>query len=132
MSGNHPPFSADAGVTRRSFAHEAVLVMRADADSRAPGAAVTVALCGHWEHPPPCPLAAHHTRVDRVGEEVRVRILFATAAGAEDLVRRHIDRALSAGRFEGPDAVVTGWEFRTSGRSEVTEDEAAHAERLTR
>jgi hypothetical protein len=75
-------------------------------------------------------LAAHHTRVDRVGDEVHLRILFATED--EGLVRRHIDRVLSAGRFEGPDAVVTEWEFRGGGRSEVAAEEAAHAERLTR
>jgi hypothetical protein len=115
---------------RRSFAHEAVLVMPPDADIRAPGAAVTVALCGQPDHPPPCPLAAHHTRADRVGEEVHVRILFATED--EGPVRQHIDRVLSAGRFEGPDAVVTEWRFITGGRSEVTAEEAAHAERLTR
>ena len=31
--------------------------MEPDADVRAPGAAVTVVLCGHWDHEPPCPLA---------------------------------------------------------------------------
>jgi hypothetical protein len=35
---------------REAFAHEAVLVMEPDADMRAPGAAITVALCGHWDH----------------------------------------------------------------------------------
>ena len=115
---------------RRSFAHEAVLVMPADADIRAPGAAVTVALCGQPDHSPPCPLAAHHTRADRVGDEVRLRILFATED--EELVRRRIERTLSAGRFAGPDGVVTEWRFITGGRSEVTAEEAAHAERLTR
>src|SRR5215207_9908722 len=42
---------------RQSFAHEAVLALGDEADERAPGAAVTVALCGHWEHEPPCSLA---------------------------------------------------------------------------
>jgi len=37
---------------RQAFAHEAVLVTEPDADVRAPGAAVTVALCGHWDHEP--------------------------------------------------------------------------------
>jgi hypothetical protein len=42
--------------------HAATLLMAdAAADAAAPGAAITVALCGSWEHPPPCPLAAHHT-----------------------------------------------------------------------
>jgi hypothetical protein len=40
------------GIMRQAFAHEAVLVMEPDADVRAPGAAVAVALCGHWDHEP--------------------------------------------------------------------------------
>jgi hypothetical protein len=56
---------------REVFAHEAVVAMGADEDVGAPGAAVTVALCGHWEHDPPCPLAAHHTAAERDGDVVR-------------------------------------------------------------
>jgi hypothetical protein len=40
---------------RQPFAHDAVLAMPAGGDLGAPGAAITVALCGHWEHAPPCP-----------------------------------------------------------------------------
>ena len=64
---------------RHAFAHDAVLDMDPDADIRAPGAAVTVELCGHWDHEPPCPLAPHHTAVERTGRDVRLRILFATS-----------------------------------------------------
>ncbi|KQC37143.1 MULTISPECIES: hypothetical protein [Frankia] len=42
---------------RRPFAHEFVLVLAPGGDERAPGAAITAALCGRWEHPPPCPQA---------------------------------------------------------------------------
>ena len=35
-------------LVRNSFAHDAVISMDSDADMRAPGAAITVALCGHW------------------------------------------------------------------------------------
>jgi hypothetical protein len=42
-----------------------VLALPPGADERAPGAAVTVAPCGHWEHEPPCPLAPHHVRAAR-------------------------------------------------------------------
>lgn len=34
--------------------HEAVVDLAAGVDPRAVGAAVTVALCGHWEHDGPC------------------------------------------------------------------------------
>jgi len=106
---------------RHAYAHEVVLLMPPDADIRAPGGAITVALCGHWEHEPPCPLAPHHTGVDRVDDEVRLRILFATEPANETLVRERIDRALA-----------DEWTVRLSGPSEVTAAEAGHAERLSR
>ncbi len=106
---------------RRAYAHEAVLVMPPDADLRAPGGAVTVALCGHWDHEPPCPLAPHHTGAERVGDEVRLRILFATEPDNEASIRERIDSTLA-----------DGWPVRASGPSEVTAAEADHAERLTR
>ena len=106
--------------------------MQPDADLRAPGAAITAALCGHWDHEPPCPLAAHHTQAERAGDRVRLRTLFATEPDAEQVVRERIDQALSIGHLRGPDAVVTQWRLDTSLPSEVTADEADHAERLTR
>ena len=116
---------------RHAFAHEAVLVMQPDADLRAPGAAITAALCGHWDHQPPCPLAAHHTRAERIGDQVHLKTLFATEPDTEPLVRQRIDHALSGGQLQGPDATITRWQLRTSQRSEVTTEEASHAERLT-
>lgn len=106
--------------------------MQPGADLRAPGAAITAALCGHWEHQPPCPLAAHHTRAERIGDQVHLRTLFATEPDAEPVVRQRIDHALSGGQLEGPDAVITRWHLHTSQRSDVTAEEAGHAERLTR
>jgi hypothetical protein len=117
---------------RHAFAHEAVLVMQEDADLRAPGAAITAALCGHWDHQPPCPFAAHHTRAERVGDQVRLRTLFASEPDTEDVVRQRINDALSGGQLLGPDAVITRWQLNSSRASEVTADEASHAERLTR
>jgi hypothetical protein len=117
---------------RQAFAHDAILDMAPNADARAPGAAITVALCGHWDHQPPCPLAPHHTAADRVDDEVRLRILFATEPDREDLVRRRIDGALSGGELSGPDGITTRWRLRTSRSAEITVAEADHAERLTR
>ncbi len=117
---------------RQGFAHEAVLVMAPDADVRAPGAAVTVALCGHWEHDPPCPLAPHHTDADRVGDQVELKILFVAAPDAEDTVRRRIDEALAGGCLAGPDGVTTRWRLRVSRRREPAPAEQDHLERLAR
>jgi hypothetical protein len=115
---------------REAFAHDAVLLMEPGADMRAPGAAVTVALCGHWEHPPPCPLAPHHCRADRRDGEVRLRVLFAAEPGSEAEVRRRIDEGLRKGLLRGPDGGLTRWRLRTSGPGTVTADETEHAQRL--
>ncbi|MEU2427960.1 hypothetical protein ABZ611_00300 [Streptomyces sp. NPDC007861] len=115
---------------RRAYVHVAVLGMRPDAELRAPGAAITAALCGDWGHEPPCPLAPHHTRAERTGDRVLLRTLFATGPAAEQTVRDRIDHALTGGRLRGPDATVTHWRLLTSGPADVTPEEAARAERL--
>jgi hypothetical protein len=104
---------------RQAFAHDAVVAIEPGADVRAPGGAITVALCGHWDHEPPCPLAPHHTSATRVGPEVHLRTLFATEPESEAEVRRRIDAALRA-----------EWRLHSSGRSEVRAEEADHARRL--
>src|SRR3954451_16878546 len=100
---------------RRVFAHEAVLAMAPEADSRAPGGAITVALCGHWDHEPPCPLAPHHTDATPGDDALRLRVLFAAEPGDEERVRSLIEQALSAGRLIGPDGRVTRWTVKSSG-----------------
>jgi len=99
---------------RRAFAHEAVLVLEPGADVRAPGAAVTVALCGHWDHEPPCPLAPHHVSARKDHDaELRVRILFAAEPDKEGEVRYLIEQAL-AGQLKFPDGFATSWQLRAS------------------
>ncbi len=115
---------------RQAFAYEAELVMAPDADARAPGAAITVALCGHWDHEPPCPLAPHHSQAERVGSDVRVRTLFAVEPDKETGVRQLIDNALRDGELDGPDNVTTRWELRRSHRAEVSAQETDHAASL--
>ncbi|WP_344981629.1 polyketide synthase dehydratase domain-containing protein [Streptosporangium fragile] len=119
-----------AGSMRNAFVHDAVVVMEPEGDVGAPGAAVTAALCGHWEHPPPCPLAPHRCHADREPAGVRLRILFAAEPDLEETVRERIDRALRSGRLSGPDGVVTRWRLRASGRGDLVPEEAAHARRL--
>jgi hypothetical protein len=119
------------GPMRQAFAHEAFLVMEPEADERAPGASVTVALCGHWDHEPPCPLSPHYVHADQVGDELRVRVLFAAEPETESEVRRRIDLAL-AGRWQFPDGFTTPWQLRGSRPDEVSPQERTHAERLVR
>lgn len=115
---------------RQTFVHDAVLDMDPQADIRAPGAAVTVQLCGHWDHEPPCPVAPHHTGVERAGREVRLRILFATEPVREAEVRQGIDRALSTGVLAEADDRAARWSLRQSMAGELRSEEHDHAERL--
>jgi hypothetical protein len=115
---------------REPYAHDAVLSLPVGADEAAPGAAVTVELCGHWRHDPPCPVAPHHTRAHREGDDLHVRVLFAAEPKREMEVRRRIDAALAAGRVAGPDGGATRWRLRSSAAGTVDPDEADHASRL--
>ncbi len=115
---------------REAFAHDAVLGMDPDADAAAPGAAITVALCGGWSHEPPCRLAPHHTAVERNADRLRVRVLFAVEASHEAEVRQSIDRALSGGQLTGEDATSTRWQLLNSTPSAVSPGERDHARRL--
>ena len=117
---------------RQAFVHDAVVTMEADGDARAPGAAITVALCGHWDHEPPCPLAPHSTDAQRSGDQVRLRVLFAADPTAEAEVRRRIEAALSQASLTGPDGVTARWQLRNAQPGLLRDDEAEHAERLIR
>lgn len=122
----------DTEWVRQAYIHNAVVTMEADGDMRAPGAAITVALCGHWDHEPPCPLAPHATDAQRSGDEVRLRVLFAAEPAAEAEVRRRIETALSQAALTGPDGVTTHWRLRDAQPGLLRADEAGHAERLVR
>lgn len=113
---------------RQAYVHTAVVDVD-PAHEAAVGAAVTVALCGHWEHEPPCPLAPHHTATDRSADGVALRIVFATEPEREREVRERIVTALAAQQLEqaSPPAV---WALRSESATELTADEAALAESL--
>ena len=115
---------------RATYVHEALLTMEAGADPAAPGGAVTEALCGAFAHPPPCPLAPHHTTARAVDDGVAVRVLFAVEPAAEGEVRVRIDQALVAGVCDGPDGRRSRWTLRASGPGIVSAEEQEHAERL--
>ena len=115
---------------RRAFAHRARLALSPGADRRAPGGAVTVALCGGWEHPPPCPLAPHSTAVDGADESLDVRVVFAAAPDDEAEVRRRIEAALAAGGTTGPDGTESSWRLVEAGPTEVRDDERQRAARF--
>jgi hypothetical protein len=105
--------------TREAFAHEAVLVVPPDEDERAPGAAITIELCGSTDHEPPCPLAPHFVDARRVRDELHIRVLFSVVPERETEVRDRIASALGA-----------RWEVQSDGAAPVRPDEVDHAQRL--
>ena len=117
---------------RQAFAHDAVLTLDHGGDERAPGGAITIALCGSWSHDPPCPLAPHHTRVHRFDGEVMLRLLFAAAPEDEERVRALVDDVLERGWGDDPDGHRTSWQLVESGPSSVLPDEEDHVQRLIR
>jgi hypothetical protein len=113
------------------YVHAATLLLDGDADPAAPGAAITIALCGSWEHPPPCPLAAHHTSWSREGDTVSLRTIFATGSTQEGDVRGLIHRALAFGTCDAPNGTVSRWTLLASGPAELSTQERGHAERIS-
>lgn len=115
---------------RRPFVHRAVLALKAGADRRGPGGAVTLALCGAWEHEPPCPLAPHHTAVDGPDNALTVRVVFAATEGDVAEVRRRIEGALGVGETTGPDGAVSRWRLLETASDEASEEDRDLADRL--
>lgn len=75
------------------FELEAEVVLRAGADPAAVGAAVTVAVCGHWDHEGPCRWP-HHSEIDAEREPARFRTVFAADQAEAPEVRERIEAAL--------------------------------------
>ncbi|MFD4421738.1 hypothetical protein ACFWN7_09570 [Agromyces sp. NPDC058484] len=114
------------------FVHEARATIAPGGDDGAPGAAITAALCGHWEHEPPCPLAPHHTSAERTGDVLHLRTLFVVEPELEDTVRQRIDSALAGERLIGRNDIVTTWRLRSSRPADVRPAERTHADSLLR
>jgi len=77
-------------------------------DERAPGGAVTVALCGHWQHDGPCRWP-HHTSALRDGEVLILEVEVTCDAVDENEVRRLVNGAVTSGVQMGPDGNVSRW-----------------------
>lgn len=106
-----------------TYVQVAVVAADQSSDLRALGGAVTLELCGSWDHEPPCPVAAHLTESSRRDDQVDVRILFATEPEREPEVRARIERALSTGCLVGPHGVRTEWSLRSCARADVLPEE---------
>jgi hypothetical protein len=102
-----------------AFVHEAFVQLDESADPAAVGAAVTVALCGHWEHEPPC----RWPHNNELGEDGTFRTLFVAPDAEEAEVRAKIVAALRSD---------SGWQVIRDGARDVAPGERELAERLSR
>ena len=115
---------------RVGYAHDAVVAMQAGGSPNAPGGAIANALCGSWDHPPPCPLAPHHVSSEVRGDDVVLRVSFAADPVDEQRIRRLIDEALAAGEVTDPDGNADTWRLRSTAAGRVRPGEYDHAARL--
>ncbi|MFZ1161818.1 hypothetical protein [Mycobacterium sp.] len=110
-------------MARKAFAHDALVAMRHNDSPDALGGAITKALCGGWDHQPPCPLAPHYVTNVPAGETVTLRVVFATEPANEQRVRALIDEALATGELTVPDGGVAHWELRSASPGTIRSDE---------
>ena len=76
-----------------AIAVDAALILAVDTDANAAGAAVTVELCGHWEHAGPCRWP-HNSRIDTSAIPARLRTIVVVSDEDRDEVVRRIEGAL--------------------------------------
>ncbi|MEO6792534.1 MAG: hypothetical protein ABI253_05460 [Mycobacterium sp.] len=117
-------------MARRAYAHDAVVQLNPGGSPNAPGGAIANALCGGWDHPPPCPLAPHYVANRVAADIVTLRVLFATEPANEQRVRRLIEGALATAELTGPDGEMTAWRLKSAAAGRVRPDEQDHAAAL--
>jgi hypothetical protein len=105
---------------RSPFVHEATLLLATAVDPAAVGAAVTVELCGHWEHEGGCRFP-HNNEIATDGRTATFRTLFVAPPSEAAAVHERIDEALRA----SPEWVVT-----ESGSRALRPNEHDFADRL--
>jgi hypothetical protein len=103
-----------------AYAIEAELVLRDDYDPAAVGAAVTVELCGHWEHEGPCRWP-HNSAIDTDRDPARFRTVFVADGREAGQVRDRIETVLRS---------ELGWRLASLRERPVAEAERALAENL--
>jgi hypothetical protein len=103
---------------KRTFVQCADILLEPGADPAAPGGAVTLALCGSWDHAGPCRWP-HETSAqwagDGDGRRGRLRTVFTADAEDEAHVRALIAQALAGGECMGPDGKLSRWEASEHG-----------------
>lgn len=82
-------------------------------DERAPGAAVSVGLCGHWDHAGPCPWPHYSTIHPQAGEDHLLVVEFDAPDSELEMVKNRIAAALGHGELTGPDGRHSTWSIES-------------------
>jgi hypothetical protein len=106
---------------RGPHVHTAMIRLTPGADPAAVGAAVTVELCGHWEHEGPCRWP-HNNAIEDVAPVAAFRTVFVASEGDVEDVHARIDRALHSS---------AGWTVLASGPRAPTAEEQALGAKLS-
>ena len=102
--------------------YQCILRLEPDADIRAPGGAITVALCGHWEHEGACRWP-HFSSIEVIEGQYYTLIVEFDANEAEySHVIKTISSALNKGWLVGPDQTRSVWTVDRSWHSHVSFD----------
>ena len=98
-------------MSEHTFSHrcEYRILLEPGSDERAPGGAVTVALCGHWDHEGPCRWPHFSAITPDTSGHHRLVVEFNTPEDELEMVRAKIDAAISHGQLTGPDGAVSKW-----------------------
>jgi hypothetical protein len=105
---------------RAPHVYEATLELSNGIDPAEVGAAVTVELCGHWEHGGPCRWP-HNNCIETDEGAARFRTLFVAPSAEAQEVHDRIELALRS---------AADWTVVTSGQRPLAQNELELAERL--
>ncbi len=118
---------------RTAYAHTGT-VRLTTGTADAIGAAITVALCGTWDHEGPCPLAPHHTSWHPDPNQpaiIHTRTLYAVEPTRHDEALTRIREGLATGKLIAPDGASTTWRLLDDQPSTIQPHETDHATQLT-
>jgi hypothetical protein len=104
----------------RAFVLEAEIGLDEGCDPAAVGAAVTVELCGHWDHDGPCRWP-HNNEIDAAPDPARFRTVYVADESEEPGVRERIEAGLRRGE---------GWRVLSIRPRPVADSERSLADNL--
>ena len=94
-----------------NYSREYLLRFAPDADTRGPGGAVTIALCGAWDHEGPCRWP-HYSSVRKAQDgHHHLRVDYNCPLEDKREVESRMDDAVRSGRVIGPDEIPVFWEL---------------------